>query len=265
MKLIPVLAFLLTLTISGFGQSPDTLWVQGKDLNLKALQLGDYDYVMYFKKAKDSVAKRFYLIKMSVESKSYHNRPAYIINQKWDHDSVAHISYSVFDAKDFSTLYHDTYWKQLGFAMVFDFENKKVDFRMVDSGAKMIADSDRVGVTKDFDESFAKYNLNWHEDLIIYSLLPYKDRRTFAINFFDPGSGPSQVAMYTVIGSDNLVGRGGEKIDCWMLNRYHDNAVPTKGYQRFWIDKKSNEVLKEEDYMGAKGYRYKFKLGVAGV
>src|SRR5580692_7104698 len=157
MKLIPVLAFLLTLTISGFGQSPDTLWVQGKDLNLKALQLGDYDYVMYFKKAKDSVAKRFYLIKMSVESKSYHNRPAYIINQKWDHDSVAHISYSVFDAKDFSTLYHDTYWKQLGYAMVFDFENKKVDFRMMDSGAKMIADSDRVGVTKDFDESFAKY------------------------------------------------------------------------------------------------------------
>jgi hypothetical protein len=263
MKTLLALTCLLSLAIPSFAQTPDTLQVQGKDLNFKALQLGDYDYILYFKKDKDSAAKRFYLIKMTVEAKQYHNKPAYVIDQKWDHDSVAHISHSVFDAKDFSTLFHDTYWRQLGYAMVFDFETKKVDFRIVDPGTN-IPDSDKVSTIKDFNESFEKYNLNWHEDLIIYSLLPYKDKRTFAINFFDPGSGPSQVAMYTVTGSDSLIDRDGKKIDCWVLNRYHDNEAPAKGYQRFWIAKKSREVLKEED-ASSRGYRYKFKLGVAGV
>jgi hypothetical protein len=40
--------------------------------------------------------------------------------------------------------------------------------------------------------------------------------------------------------------------------------LPEKGYERFWIAKKTHEVLKLENYNGeGQGYRYKVKLGIA--
>jgi hypothetical protein len=64
--------------------------------------------------------------------------------------------------------------------------------------------------------------------------------------------------LYSVTGSDVLTGSRGGKIDCWVL--YHSEPA---GTEKFWIAKKTKEVLKEED-SGPNGYRYKVKFGISG-
>src|SRR5580658_9401953 len=102
----------------------DTLHVQPSDLDIKGLQTGNYSYLIVRQKAKDSPATSMILAKMSVDRISYHGRPAIAVRQQWDRDSVVHRAYSVFDAGTFSTLLHDTYWRALGYSMVFDFDAK---------------------------------------------------------------------------------------------------------------------------------------------
>src|SRR6202012_1803719 len=120
--------------------------------------------------------------------------------QEWDADTITHKCTTFFDNKTFATLMHETYWKRLGYTMRFDFQQKTLDFKNTGS-----ADSTtQKNAAKDFYASFSSYNLNWHADMIIYSLLPYKDGRTFAISYYDPGFGPVEKVLYTVIRSDEL-------------------------------------------------------------
>jgi hypothetical protein len=193
------------------------------------------------------------IAKMSVTRETYHNKPAIVVRQQWDRDSLVHKAYTVFDAGDFSTLLHDTYWRVLGYALIFDFETKKFDSRPV---SKTIPDSTRKDCEKELAGSFGAYNLNWHDDLVLYSILPYKENRTFMINFYDPGFGAPKEVSYSVTGSGLLTERGGSSIDCWILEHDEDGAT-----QKFWISKKTSEVLKEEDHFKA-GYRFKYKLGI---
>ena len=79
------------------------------------------------------------------------------------------------------------------------------------------------------------------------------------INYYDPGFGKPVEVPYTVTGSGLLTDRGGSSVDCWMLEHTDEN-----GTEKFWISKKTREVLKEEDHGKGWGYRYKYKLGVAG-
>jgi hypothetical protein len=241
---------------SAGAQKGDTLRVQPADLDIKGLQTGDYSYLIIRQKTKDGPAAGMILVKMTVERKTYHEKPAIIVSQQWDRDSIIHKAYTVFDAADFSTLFHDTYWKRLGYALIFDFETRRFDSRNVD---RAVPDSAKMACTEEFAASFGKYNLNWHDDLIIYSMLPYKENRTFLIHYYDPGFGKPLDVPYTVTGSDWLTDRGGKKIDCWVLEHGDEN-----GTERFWISKKAREVLKEEDH-GNGGYRYKLKLGVSGT
>ncbi|MCU0240324.1 MAG: hypothetical protein MUC29_12865, partial [Pyrinomonadaceae bacterium] len=127
--------------------------------------------------------------------------------------------------------------------------------------AGKIEDAARDKIINDFNDSFADYNLSWHSDLLIFPLFPFKSGRTFKVNFYDPGFGKAKIVEYSVTGSEFLTNSSGEKIDCWILE--HKSAMPSgaTAIQRFWISKKSREVLKEEDKFG-NGFRYKFKIGV---
>jgi len=238
-------------------QKGDTIHVQPVDLNIKGLQTGNYSYLIVRQKAKDSPVKSMVLAKMSVQREMYHNKPAIVVRQQWDRDSIVHKAYTVFDARDFSTLLHDTYWRAYGFSMIFDFETRKFDSKSVD---RPIPDSVRNSCEEEFAASFGAYNLNWHDDLVIYSMLPYKENRTFMINYYDPGFGKPAEVGYSVTGSDILVDRGGASIDCWVLEHGDEN-----GTEKFWISKKTREVLKEEDHGKTWGYRFKYKLGVSAV
>ena len=173
MKYIVHLLLYSLLGASGRAQKGDTLHVRPADLNIKGLQTGDYSYLIIRQKARDSPATSMILAKMSVTRENYHDKPAIVVRQQWDRDSVVHKAYTVFDARDFSTLLHDTYWRVLGFAMVFDFETRKFDSRAV---GKPIPDSVKTSCEQEFAASFGAYNLNWHDDLVIYSMLPYKEK-----------------------------------------------------------------------------------------
>lgn len=255
MKYIVHLLLYSLLGTAGRAQNADTLHVRPADLNIKGLQTGDYSYLIIRQKAMDSPATSMILAKMSVRRETYHDKPVIVVRQQWDRDSVVHKAYTVFDARDFSTLLHDTYWRVLGFAMVFDFETRKFDSRAV---GKTIPDSVKTNCEQEFAASFGAYNLNWHDDLVIYSMLPYKENRTFMINYYDPGFGKPEEVPYTVTGSDVLIERSGAAVDCWVLQHGDEN-----GTEKFWISKKGREVLKEEDHGKSGAFRFKYKLGVS--
>src|ERR1700677_2215986 len=120
-KFIDAMIYLLGLF---FLLKGDTLHVQSSDLDIKDLQTGNYSYLIVRQKAKDSPATSMILAKMSVERSTYHSRPAIVVRQQWDRDSGVHRAYTVFDAGTFATLLHDTYWRALGYSMVFDFDAK---------------------------------------------------------------------------------------------------------------------------------------------
>jgi predicted mannosyl-3-phosphoglycerate phosphatase (HAD superfamily) len=62
--------------------------------------------------------------------------------------------------------------------------------------------------------------------------------------------------MYTVTGSASLTGYDNQQIDCWIMEH------TDKGNKEiFWISKKTKEVLKLEQEVNGKLYRYKIKFG----
>lgn len=243
---------LLTFQLAAFAayaQKSDTVSVGPENLRLSNLNYGNHSYAIYFKKTKQSPADRMTLVKIKIEKKN----SEIVVTQQWDKDTVVHAATTRFDSKNFSTLAHDTYWKRLGYTSKFDFTNRRVSFE------GKIVDSLKTKAIKEFNGSFSKYNLNWHSDLVIFPLLPFKENRVFKINFYDPGFGNPSEVFYRVEGSEQLLSANG-KIDCWVLVIRHSRPVASS--QKFWISKKSNEVLKEEDEFGGQ-YRYKLKLAVA--
>src|SRR5579859_724335 len=116
-NILSILLFLL-VAFSVRAQKGDTIHVRPADLNIKGLQTGDYSYLIIRQKAKDSPATGMIFVKMNIERTIYHDKPAIIVRQQWDRDSTVHKAYTVFDARDFSTLLHDTYWNRLGFALI---------------------------------------------------------------------------------------------------------------------------------------------------
>jgi hypothetical protein len=91
-------------------------------------------------------------------------------------------------------------------------------------------------------------------------MLPYRENRTFMINYYDPGFGKPEEVAYTVSGSATLVDKGGLSVDCWVLEHGDEN-----GTEKFRVSKKGREVLKEEDYGKKFGFRFKYKLGVSVI
>ena len=65
--------------------------------------------------------------------------------------------------------------------------------------------------------------------------------------------------MYTVTGEDKLMGYDDKPVDCWVLTHEDKGNL-----ERFWVSKKTKEVLKLEQEItqrnNQKMYRYKVKL-----
>lgn len=244
-------SFLFTGSFSSSAQKRDTITITSKNLDHKAVKFGEVSYLVFNKKSIDAPATGLYISNISVAPIKINNQTAIAISQKWDaRDTVAHTAYTVLSSVDFSTLLHETWWIRLPYKSKFDFVSKQVSCK----GA--ISDSTSAKIKEAFNESFEHYNLNWHSDLFIFTLLPYRANTSFKINFYDPGFGKPQDVIYNVTGSEKLKTYTGI-IDCWVmeLNKGAD-------YQKFWIDKKEKVVIKEEDFFSGK-YRYKIKLDVA--
>ena len=96
---------------------------------------------------------------------------------------------------------------------------------------------------------------NWHLDLETFPLFPYKNGVTFLVPFYDPGTSAPQEVAYTVTGSAKLEGYDQQPVDCWLLEHR------SKGnHEKFWISKKTLEVLKLEQTVNDSMFRFKIKL-----
>ena len=258
MKQLFRVLLILGLALTTSGQISATFSFGKNDLRITNLHLGNSTYLIYFKKKSDGPAERMTIARINVESTVVKGRKVFVITQQWESgDEVVHTSKTLHDANDFSTVFHETWWKRLGYTATFDFTEKRVSFK------GPIEDSKRAQVVQDFDESFETYNLCWHNDLIIFPLLPYRDGRTFVIRFYDPGFGKSQNASYHVTGTESLIGSDGNRIDCWVMEHKFEIPSGGNGTTLFWISKRTHEVLKEEDQT-PDGYRYKFKIAISG-
>lgn len=264
MKIKAIITFVqflsvIVFAVSVFTQSKtETITIQAKDLNLKNVKLGNHSYLVYTKKSKQSGAENLSLVNIKVEAKQHNGKPALVITQSWENaETPFHKAYTILSAIDGTTLYHETFWKQTGMNLKFDFENKKVSIEGEPTEAlKPRFEQFKKMTETGFQKSFASYNLNWHSDLVIFQMFPYKEKRAFKVNFYDPGSSEPQIANYLVTGSETIKDSGGEKIDCWTMEFRSEKF---KSVQKFWISKKTKEVIKEEDSFN-NSYRFKIKL-----
>jgi hypothetical protein len=244
---------ILLCSYRGFSQKTDTVIIDASKVNTKVLKPGTNRYLVYFKNGKDSSRIKYQVWTRKIDFLTYKNKEAISVTQEWeDNDSIIHTVYAVCDRKSFAPFYHEAWWKRA--TLKFDFIEKTGYFRDT-----LLTDNETPGPRKTINDAFKKsldqYVLNWHLDLEVFPILPYKLNTTFLINFYDPGSSAPKLQAYTVTGSGTLTGYDAQSIDCWLL--FHEG---TNNKEVFWVSKKTNEVLKLEQEFGGK-YRYKVKLG----
>lgn len=237
-------------------QKNDTIIIKPSDVNTKVLKPGMHRWLVYFKMGKDSSRSRYQLWSRRIDLLPYQGKDAISVTQEWENnDTVIHTVYTVCDRKDFSTLYQLAWSKTQG-KVEFDFLKKemRLNGKLSDASDTLTANKRRRDA---FEKALTEYNLNWHLDLEVFPMLPYKDKTTFAINFYDPGFPAPKLAYYTVTGSSVLTGYDGQPIDCWLLE--HADADRSKNQEVFYISKKTKEVLQLEQAFSGR-FRYKIKL-----
>lgn len=237
-------------------QKRDTVFITEKNINTNVLQEGTHRYLVYFKMKKDAPRTMTDFWTRKIERTKMNNQSVIIVTQEWeDKDTIMHTVKSVCDEKTMKPITHEFWWKQRGSAVV-DFRNNTLQYN-----GKMMTGADTSkqykAIWAGFKSAENNYFLNWHLDLEVFPTLPYKKGVTFIVPFYDPGTQSSyQKVAYTVTGSAELTGYNNQKIDCWLL--LHES----KGNKElFWISKKTKEVLKLEQEVNGKLYRYKIKLG----
>ncbi|MBB3841755.1 hypothetical protein FHS57_005784 [Runella defluvii] len=231
-------------------QSVDTTFVDASNLRIKDLRLGRQTFLIYSKKRTDGPVQNQTLVVINVAAEEKEGAKKITIDQRWyDKDTLSHTSTSVLSAVDLRTLHHTYWWKRTGQNVALNFENKTAE----QSGKA--TENQREKFQKDFAMAAQSgYFLNWHCDLVLFPLFPFKENTVFKVKFHDPGLGLPTTELYKVTKSEKIEG-----IDCWVL----EYTLPRNmGYQRFWVAKKAKTVLKEEDSFNGM-YRFKLKMTVS--
>lgn len=251
-RLLFPLLLLLSLTNTG-AQANDTVYVKPSTLKPEVLVPGTHQWLIYFRNAPDSIRYFFQLWTRTITPIIYEGKKAIEVSQVWESkDTLLHTTRSISDAKDFRTLFHDSWWQQRGSSR-YDFVKGTME---VNGVAVFKGDTSAVlGKTRAaFDSALQQYSLNWHLDLEVFPQLPLKKGITYMIPYYDPGFQQPKWVPYTVVGNAPLVGPNRQSTDCWLL----EHQTPTNK-EIFWISKNTKQVLKLEQKAG-KLYRYKIKL-----
>lgn len=237
-------------------QTPDTVRIDASKVATSVLKPGIHRYLVYFQNGRDSSRVNYQLWSRKIDLINYQNKKAISVTQQWDDNAgPVHKVYSVCDRETFAPIYHESWWKTRG-SSTFDFQTRKatlMDRPLTEADTSKRSTMIYSAFQKALNE---KYVLNWHLDLEVFPILPYKENTTFLINFYDPGIPfDPQYQSYTVSGSDALEGFDNQKIDCWLLTH-----TSPGNKEVFWISKQTREVLKlEQEFNGR--FRYKIKLG----
>ncbi|MEJ5995944.1 hypothetical protein WG904_16060 [Pedobacter sp. Du54] len=251
-----ILSLILISNIS-FAQKSDTVYINPKNIKVDNLKEGKSVYLVYYKEHKEATRTMTQFWTREVKRKTDNKRNIIEVYQSWeDKDSIIHTAKSICDAQTFKPLFHESWWKVRGkiLTSVYNYATKQI----IINGNEALKDSsinDRQ-LYEGFLKAADSYHLNWHLDLEVFSTLPLAFRTTYAIPFYEAGYKEPDNIFYTVSGEDQLTGYDNEKVACWMLT--HET---TGNKEKFWISKKTKEVLKLEQEVNGKMYRYKIKLG----
>lgn len=256
MKFKTALPVLLLITQQAAAQKSDTIVITPAQIKTSVLREGTHRYLVYFKMSKDATRTQTQFWTRKIERSKQADKNIIIITQEWeDKDTIVHTVKSVCDDKTLAPISHEYWWKQRGGASI-NFENNTAFYN-----GSLLSEADTVKQWKvvyaAFKSAQNKYFLNWHLDMEVFPVLPYKQGVTFVIPFYDPGtSSPLQSVAYTITGTAQLTGYNNQQIDCWLM--VHEEKGNKEVY---WISKKTREVLKLEQEVNGRFYRYKIKLG----
>lgn len=252
--LFSILSFLCNVS---FAQKGDTIYINPANIKTDRLKSGKNVYLVYFKqnKASNRTMTQFWTREVKIKTKN--GREEIEIYQSWeDKDSVIHTAKSVCDAQTLKPLYHESWWKVRGrnSLSIYNYESKQVTIN--DDNALTDTSTKGKELKAGFFKAADNYHLNWHLDLEVFSTLPLSLYKTYGIPFYESGYKEPENVFYTVSGEDQLQGYDNKSIACWILTHQSPGNE-----EKFWISKKSNEVLKLEQLVNGKMYRYKIKLG----
>lgn len=247
-------------------QAQDTVLVQASTIQTKWLKDGTATYLVYIKNGKEGLRQHVEFWTRTTRRTDYKGKNAIEITQQWeDKDSVVHAVHSVCDATTMQPYYHQFWWRALQIrpTIIRPARSATVDFMInsvtLNERVLSAADTGRSekAVRAAYLTAVNQSPFNWHLDLETFSLLPYREHRSFSIPFYDPGTEYGfQRVIYTVTGSRQLQGIDGQKADCWVLEHKEEGD-----HEVFLVSKKTQEVLKLEERFGKSSYRYKIRLG----
>lgn len=251
MKIYPTVVFCLFFVAQMAAQQVDTIHIDQQDLLTQNLKPAKSQYLVSVHSTDPARIRNLFLWTRELSLETRQGKEVIVIKQDWQgQDTLFNRSiYSVSEKATFKPIYH--YAKSPRGIEAYNFESGRI------IGADSVANNTRKG----WQIPLSEPTLNWELDLEILALLPFKEGKTFAINFYHPGSkGGPQYYLYKVVGSEMLDLAGGQRVDTWKLQidygQYNSTAT-------FWVSKKTREVLKSLDLFKG-GYRYKVKL-VNGV
>lgn len=257
----PVLTLALALSaVIGAAGAATPVRVSPVDLHLDRLRPASMTYVVYMHGAAGSGIKRAMLATSEVKREQVDGKEAWVIEQHWEDESgTVHAARTVHAAKDAATLSQTSSWTRQDRRIITVVEPAK--------GRGSIEGELPEESRKTMQAGFAAMRdgwwMNWHSDLILLPLLPYEKGGTLRIRLFDVGMAAPIDVDYTVLGERTLAGADGRGRDCWLVET--ESGKPGSGnYQRFWIDKASRVVVKEEDVFNGM-YRSKVLLEAPAV
>lgn len=236
-------------------QTIDTIRVADHRLKLSKLETGTHRYLVYNETAAGE-RTNMWIWERSVSTgfrpgaaiKPIMKPYSFIVKQHWYGSDAQHgerTVTSVVSHDDFSPIYHYSQLTANG-----QTQTEAYDFR-----ADSVITADTVKTTGERTAlALTTPTYNWELDLELFPLLPLKEGKTMAINFYHPGA-PLAPAyyIYTVKGSNDVVLYNGRKASCWVLTIDYGKG----NYAIWWIDKKKHLVWRMKEYFNG---QYRFKI-----
>lgn len=264
LALSPILALALASFLPAAraqpADAPAVATIAPADMHLEFLRPATMTWLVYMHGAAGTGISRAMLATSEMKRERVDGVDAWVIEQHWeDETGTMHTARTVHAASDLATLAQTSAWMRPA---------GKVTMSVVPAEGRgtiegEVPDAARESMQAGFKAMKDGWWFNWHSDLVLLPLLPYEKGGTLRVHLFDVGMPAPMDVDYTVAGERRLQGADGTAYDCWLVET--ESGKPGSGnYQRFWIDKASRVVLKEEDVFNGQ-YRSKVLLTVPAV
>lgn len=250
------LALSLALALSaGAAGAATPVRVNPADLHLDSLRPATMTYLVYMHGAAGSGIKRAMLATSEVKRERVDGQDAWVIAQQWEDETGAiHSARTVHAVRDAATLSQTSTWTRPDRRLTTVVEPAAGRGRIEGD----LPDESRKTMEAGFAAMKDGWWMNWHSDLALLPLLPYEKGGTLRVRLFDVGMPAPMDVDYTVLGERALAGADGRQRDCWLVET-ESGKRGSGNFQRFWIDKASRVVVKEEDVFNGM-YRSKILL-----